>query len=388
MTKKSLIKVSSALLFGMLLGGMTACDNDGGSAPKKPSVADIPSDALATPNPEVGEITGTMPNIQYSVTEEEGVPVIRLDMTGVQDPETMEWLHLYGTGESEQNIWVEVDGVPKGIKVYNTADDSENNHVVPVDMVFLVDNSGSMSEEADAVARDIITWASLLESSGLNIRFGCVGYDGEINGAINITSVEELSTWLNKSTGTSRTRKFGGDDADRLSRVTEPYRTGGGSANECGMAALRYANDNFTFRANANRIYINFTDEPNQPNYNEEYSVEWLPENWTTEMGTIHTVYSEDPNYYNYYDLYQELNDKMSEYTGGTILYTDPYFNNVTLMNLPVSAAMQNSYIIRFTNVQDFLDGLTHEIKITIISSDGSVQVERTFTVNFGNGQQ
>lgn len=388
MTKKSLIKVSSALLFGMLLGGMSACDNDGGSAPKKPSVADIPSDALATPNPEVDEITGTMPNIQYSVTEEEGVPVIRLDMTGVQDPETMEWLHLYGTGESEQNIWVEVDGVPKGIKVYNTADDSENNHVVPVDMVFLVDNSGSMSEEADAVARDIITWASLLESSGLNIRFGCVGYDGAINGAINITSVEELSTWLNKSTGTSRTRNFGGDDADRLSRVTEPYRTGGGSSNECGMAALRYANDHFTFRANANRIYINFTDEPNQPNYNEEYSVEWLPENWTTEMGTIHTVYSEDPNYYNYYDLYQELNDKMSEYTGGTILYTDPYFNNVTLMNLPVSAAMQNSYIIRFTNVQDFLDGLTHEIKITIISSDGSVQVERTFTVNFGNGQQ
>ena len=35
-----------------------------------------------------------------------------------------------------------------------------------------------------------------------------------------------------------------------------------------------------------------------------------------------------------------------------------PTFSGVTLNSLPVTGAMQNSYIIRFTNVSEFMDGL------------------------------
>ena len=49
---------------------------------------------------------------------------------------------------------------------------------------------------------------------------------------------------------------------------------------------------------------------------------------------------------------------------------------------------MQNSYIIRFTNVAEFMDGKPHEVHITIVimNPDGSIEVggELTFWVVFG----
>lgn len=46
---------------------------------------------------------------------------------------------------------------------------------------------------------------------------------------------------------------------------------------------------------------------------------------------------------------------------------------------------MMNSYIIRFTDIEEYMDGQPHEVKITIYSTDGSVQAERVFHVVFGD---
>lgn len=359
---------------------LTSCmsDNDDTIVLETGTKTDIPSDALATPNPEVDYNNVTIPNIQYTTTDEDGETVIRIDMTGIQDKSTLEWLRLLGTGETGQNVWVEVDGKPKGIRVYNTADDG-GQRIVPVDLVFLVDNSGSMSEEADAIARDIISWADKLQRSGLDIRFASVGYDGEINGACTFTSAARLSEYLNRASGTRRTMGFEASAADlnKFNNVLSNYRTGGGSVNECGMAALRFATDNFSFRDNANRIYVNFTDEPNQPNGISRFSVESLKTDWDTTLGTIHTVFSD------YKETLREYNRLMSEYTGGTVITTSSSFSGVTLESLPVSDAMQNSYIIRFTNIEEFMDGKPHQVKITIYSPDGTVKGERIFYVVF-----
>ena len=336
---------------------------------------DIPSDKNATANPEIdGDHTATMPNIQYSTVEENGAKVFRIDMTGIQNPETHEWIRLYGTDEEEQNVWAELDDTPKAIKVYNTIDDN-GLHTVPVDIVFLVDNSGSMDDEADTIARDIISWASQLEASGLSVQFACVGYDGAIKGAINLTTVDKLSEWLDRSTGTARTVGFAGDDAEALQNDTEKYRTKGNGYYECGVAALRFANDHFSFRSSANRIYVNFTDEPNQPNGNSEYSVEWIKNNWETSMGTIHTVFSASS------ETEAEYNYLMSEYTGGTVINTNSSFDGVSLSSPPVSDAMQNSYIIRMTNINNYIDGKSHKLHITVLSKDKKVSVERTYNV-------
>lgn len=374
--------ITLMLAMGM---GFTACSDDDEEVIEEKVDTGIPDDSLATANPDIDETTASMPNIQYTVEQMNGVTIIRLDMTGVQNRETLEWMKLYGTGSEYQNVWVEVDEKPKGISVYNNSD-SEENKSVKADLVFLVDNSGSMSEEANTIARDIISWSEKLANSGIDIRFGCVGYDGEINGALDITSANELSEYLNRYSGTSRTTGFAGDNADVLSSATGAYFCSR-NQDECGGAALRFADEQFSFRNGSNRIYVNFTDEPNYPNYNDRFSVESFKdqESWNTAQGTVHTVYSNTNITYSEKTLYKEYPWKLSEYTGGTIIYTSPSFSGVSLESLPVTGAMENSYIIKFTNVDEFMDGQSHIVKITIQSKDNKVKAEREFDVVFGS---
>ena len=73
----------------------------------------------------------------------------------------------------------------------------------------------------------------------------------------------------------------------------------------------------------------------------------------------------------------------LSEYTGGTSIFTDPYFTDVTLDDLPITGALQNSYYMRLTNVDNLFDGNPHTVKITILTPDGKVRAEREYTLIF-----
>lgn len=345
----------------------------------------IPSDDLAEENPTITSSTTYIPNPSYTVELYGDDAIVTLDMTGVQDVTTYDWLHLYGTTNDGQNIWVSVDGEPKGISVTNNADEDADKKKV-ADLVFLVDNSGSMAAEADAVARDIISWSKTLEASNLDMQFACVGYECEINGAINLTDANSLSTYLNRYSGTSRTMGFSGTDASTLKSAASNY----GVSGECGGMALRYADANISFRSGSNRIYVNFTDEPNQPDYKSAYSVEYFKDqsNWEAGRGTVHTVFSADSTYYDWINLYAERPWRISQYTGGTVIFAPSDFSGVTLESLPVTGAMQNSYAIRFTNVKEYMDGQRHEVKITILSADGKTRAEKIFYIIFGTASE
>ena len=353
------------------------------------TVPGIPADTEADPNPTLPDAPNTnVANINYVVeTASNGNKVIRFDLTGIQSPENpTEWLRLYGTNTSEQNIWISIDDLPKGFTIENTIDSEEQ--VSAVDLVFLVDNSGSMGEEADAVAKEILDWSKML-SKTLDMRFGCVGYDygGEVNGAINMCGINEIDAFLNRSGkyGIDRTMGFEGPDKDVLAKEYARYRTGSWTADECGVSSLRYADDLFNFRKNTNRVYVNFTDEPNYPQGHEPMSTQWVkdPNNWPTTKGTIHTVYSS--TYVNWTErpLWEEYPWNLSAYTGGTEIKTNSSFSGVSLSTLPVTGALQNSYIIKFTNVESLFDGQPHKIKITILSPNGTVRAEKEYVVTF-----
>lgn len=394
----NLIKFTApAICAAAFLAFTSSCTDDGdGTLLVTPgSLTDIPSDDDADPNPSIGTSNTNIPNIQYTTVDENGEAVIRLDMTGIQDPSTGSWLKLYGTGHPNQNVWVEVDGTPKGIAVSN-ASDNNDSRTSKIDVVFLVDNSGSMSEEADVIARDIDAWAQKL-SSTLDVRFGCVGYGGNVGandyayllnnygvtGALNISSYKLLNDFLNKrsNTGTSRTKGFYGDDANSLKNWAESYYNKAGG--ECGVQALQFANERFTFRKGANRIYINFTDDANYHGESESLKVSYLDSSeWATSNGTIHTVFSGDKAHASTRS-HGDAPWLMSEYTGGTTLYTNSSFTGISLDTLPVSGAMQNSYIIRFTNVAHLMDGKPHTVHVTVRTPDGKVKSERTFSVVF-----
>lgn len=345
----------------------------------------VPSDEMAEKAPEFkGEPNVNIPNFSTFIEDGSNGRVMRMSLTGIQLPNN-EWMELYGTGDTRQNVWLEIDGQPKGIAVINgteTQTRAFNISKAQADVVFLVDNSGSMSEEANAVANEILSWSQTLAGT-MDVQFGCVGIDHSyINGAIDITSVENLSDYLNRDglSGTARTRGY---VDTQLETSAQTYNNAGG---ECGGIMLHFADQHFNFRPGANRIYIYFTDEPNQPGGNEEWSVLTVnPESsyyvWNTSKGTIHTVFSDMNNFlpdsYNWVDFVNEDPRLFATYTGGTLIETTGDFN-ITLDELPVTGAITNSYIIRFNVTSDLLSG-THTVKITIYDEKGNIQAEKTW---------
>ena len=334
-----------SLMIAAGLFSLASCTVEDNGSTGVITVPGIPADTEADPNPTLPDAPNTnVANINYVVeTASNGNKVIRFDLTGIQSPENpTEWLRLYGTNTSEQNIWISIDDLPKGFTIENTIDSEEQ--VSAVDLVFLVDNSGSMGEEADAVAKEILDWSKML-SKTLDMRFGCVGYDygGEVNGAINMCGINEIDAFLNRSGkyGIDRTMGFEGPDKDVLAKEYARYSTGTWYADECGVSSLRYADDLFNFRKNTNRVYVNFTDEPNYPQGHEPMSTQWVkdPNNWPTTKGTIHTIYSS--TYVNWTErpLWEEYPWNLSAYTGGTEIKTNSSFSGVALSPLPRTGA-------------------------------------------------
>lgn len=402
--KKLNLLLSSLLIVGGVV--FTSCNEKDNPANSNVVVKDIPSDDDAGANPVINpeDINTIIPNFNYTVNEEGGVSVIRLDMTGVRDPYTNDWVELYGTKHPKQNVWLSLDNKPKGFSITKVTNDKKS----AVDLVFLVDNSSSMNEEADAIARDIIDWAKQLEKT-VDVKFACVGYGGFVSGACNFTTAEKMEAYLNKgNTGIWRTRDFADETEAKAQALREAaagtdYRVVGTSYTytnkydpdyyECGVVALRFANDKFSFRNGANRIYVNLTDEENQPNgKNDLYSTQWVKDNWTPTMGTIHTVWTESAYAINNYKNNVGYNYPwdLSIYTDGTVLCTNSNFkdingNDVHLSDLPVSGAMLNSYIIRFTNVAGVFDGKPHKVKITVKSQSpkGEILAEKIYELTF-----
>lgn len=343
------------------------------------------SKAGATPNVKEENSNLVLPQPQFYMEEGSNNDVLCMSLTGIQTPDTEEWMKLYGTGSTEQNIWAEIDGKPKAITVTNSgelarvasrADFAATK--AKADVVFLVDNSGSMSEEANQVAEEIISWSQTL-SQVMDVQFGCVGHEwNTINGAIDITSVENLHAYLNRSgiSGTSRTRGF--EEDTRLQTAAQSY---GSTSGECGGLMLHFADEHFTFREGANRIYVHFTDEPNQAD-NYDWSVESVNKeseyyNWSATQGTIHTIYSS--SYESNWSTPDYEDPRLfSKYTGGTSMNTDPSFEDVTLEDLEVTGAITNSYIIRFNVTEDMLTG-KHTVTIVIQSKDGKYQARITY---------
>lgn len=401
---RNAMRTALFLFAAMTLSLNYSCDNDDDDTP---SDVDIPSDEMQAlnPAPTITNPTAKIPNPSYEVVQQGGQPIVQLTLTGIQIPGTANYLPLQGTAAGNaQNIWVTVNGVGKGIAVESNAGDGSKaprraSKAMAADLVFLVDNSGSMGEEADTVASQIVSWAQYLSTQGIDLRFGCVGYEyGDISGAINITTVEDLDSYLNDrasiysywgvADGLERTMGFAGTDSAQLATAAKNRDSNKGTVylagEESGVLALRFADENFTFRAGANRIYVDFTDEPNQPGNKPAWSVEYLsPDSayWDASKGTVHTVFSEDTTYYRYYwyPLYDERPWVMSEYTGGTIIFTDADFENVTLKALPVTGALTNYSIISFRAT-----GLTGEVEVTITVKDSSgvTQGVKTFTIN------
>ncbi len=328
--------------------------------------ADIPGDPTGVTVP-VPTKNNVLPSASFTSTGSR----VKLNLLGLIDPTTNQPLTLsYNAGNPQaSNIFVQEDGVVKGLKVTKVG----TGNVLTADIVFLVDNSGSMGQEADSVAISIIEFANFLQASGLDVKFAVVGYDGGVNGGINFTNAQTLSAYLNRNTGTYRTYQFAGADSAALTERGYNFGYAGG---ENGVIAAIFADSVYGWRAGAQRVFINFTDEPTQS---------LSDGTWNNAMGcsllsgksTVHTVFSQDSSYYSW-SATRERPWDLSICTGGTIKFIPTNASGLNLKDLPVAGALANSYLVEFVTAKT---GVAHTVKVTVYTS--TADGVQTFNITY-----
>ncbi|HQU71234.1 MAG TPA: VWA domain-containing protein [Calditrichia bacterium] len=360
----SILRKTALLMLGMGLLFWWGCSEDG--AGPNPN-ADIPSDPQNVTVPETA-VNNLRPTATFAKTAE-NEDRIRMNLLGLLTGDGATFVPEYNAEDpQESNIFVLEDGTVKGLKI--TDGGSVN---LPIDMVFTVDNSGSMGQEADSVAGGITEFAQFLSDQGFDIQFGCVGYDGYVSGAINLTDYEALNAFLNQRllfpggppvTGINRTNGFTGADSATFDSLRYYYGTGG----ENGIAAIFFAEHHFSWRRNALRIYVNFTDEPSQPGLDYSWSTDTLC-SVMPGRATIHTVWSngDTTNFGTETPLRFEKPWRMSECTGGELRVFDRNATGLTLLDLPVTNVVSGSKLVEFVSSSP---GGVHTLEIVVRNGD------------------
>jgi len=123
---------------------------------------------------------------------------------------------------------------------------------IGVDIVFAQDLSSSMGGAISGVRNSVIDFANDLETRGLNVAIGSIGYSGPAT--IPTTPATSYCEFL-------------GPYQDLTDPVTfrdhvggEWYATGGCDGPENGLEGIEYAHQNVSWRAGAARVYIDITD--------------------------------------------------------------------------------------------------------------------------------
>ena len=218
-----------------------------------------------------------------------------------------------------------------------------------------------MKEAGDMIYRTLDEWTEALKDENISMAYFCVGYGGGtdtkgVNGACNRSTASELKAYLSREGVSGVSRTMGFDDSDALEQLAQSqYQNCDG---ECGVEALKFANEAFAgkFRPNAIRMYLNITDEPNQPGDDPKWSVESIKtqDQWHAGSGTIYTLFSGNQGFINQVNEYEHP-WLLSEYTGGYITTCDAKLTDITLKKLPVTGSLQNCTKIRIANVDDYL---------------------------------
>lgn len=337
MTKKQIAILLLLLSFFTLNGCITEEDD---TIDPPSGNTDIPTDPGGTaPTPVINNIR---PSAQFTkVTGNENR--IQINLLGIIDPVTNQAINFV----ANQNTFVTEDGILQGIKVTKV---SGGGTTLRADICFVVDNSGSMGEEADSVARKIIAFSSFLQASGLDVRVSVVGHgynsDSKVYGARNFTDATTLSGYLNRRTGLERTVGFSGSDSAQLQSAANLFGNQS-QGDENSIIGIKFADSLFTWRSGANRVYVIFTDEPTQPGGNSFWATQDFLSKWSVAKGTIHTVYSSDTTR-TWVPLQNERPWDLSKGTGGTTKFIPATAVGLDLTTLPVTGALVNSYLIEF----------------------------------------
>lgn len=266
-------------------------------------------------------------------------------------------------GVNEDNFKVFEDGKAQGFLLEKVSRVRNK-----VDIVFIVDVTGSMGEEINGVKSSMINFINGLESSGLDAKVAIVPYDDYVP----TKDYTYSPPWLDLS-----------NLSDASSYVGDLIAAGGGDFPENAYGAIMYAWNNVSWRPDSQRIFILLTDalshykgdstwenwetyggdQPFDPAYTKEEVISAL-----SGYATLYMVAS--TGYYSSSDTdYSNLGDprEIAVRTGGFVIYQSGS-EEVDLSSIGLTEAITSSYIITFES--DSPVG-THTISVYYEGSDG-----------------
>ncbi len=205
------------------------------------------------------------------------------------------------------------------------------------DIVFLMDNSGSMSDEQNAVSNNVSDFIDQLNATGVDCALGLCRFGGENSG---YPIIEENGLL------TSDTDYF------KNSIWTRNHTSGGF---EPGWDALYDSATQFSFRPGSQKIFILITDEncqySNQGHYSQQEALTILNNSTITTFSLISTDSGSIQDY-----------GYISEQTNGE--YMDIYspFDDILTA---ISSQVSNTYVVRYRSSDIAFNGLERIVDIT-----------------------
>ncbi len=261
----------------------------------------------------------------------------------------------FGTGIpslTASNFEVYEDGVLQTDN-FEVTPPQQSGGVRQVDIVFLMDNSGSMQEEQNDVRNNVFNFVDSLEAGGVDFNLGLTRFGADANGGDPILEDNGSLT----------------DRADYFRNNLWPRNTIDGGF-EPGWDALYESAAGFNFRPGAQRVFILITDEnitgsdDNVGQRTESETEQFLIDQGVTNYSLIDS--SDAAARDDYGDI--------AEATGGRLF---DVFSPFSPILDEISGTVSNSYVLKYRASNTQRDGTERTVRVEV-DFDGNVARDTT----------
>jgi len=243
---------------------------------------------------------------------------------------------------SESNFEVYEDGTLQTDQ-FEVVPPEEGGGVRQTDIVFLIDNTGSMDDEIAQVRDNVIAFVDSLESSEIDFSLGLITYKDDV------------------------TTYFGGTLTSNASEFQETVgdlsATGGNSTPENGLGALQVGLNSISFRPGSQKVFVLITDatshtppppyedppDPDPPSLNE------INQSMNEAGVTTYAAAIDDPIY--------KGEGSITSDTGGSFFFVTEPFDSILD---DIGEEVSNSYVVRYRSSNDERDGSERTVRVEV----------------------
>ncbi len=354
--KMKIVLIASAILIAVLLSSCSNIPTFSGNIPPDPT--------------GVSQPTSWGNDVQMALSVDRSLSLtpltlqdynhIRVSFLGYTPPDSV----------NRDNFKVFEDGKAQGFLLEKVSEVRSK-----VDIVFIVDVTGSMGEEINGVKSSMINFINDLESSGLDAKVAVVPYDDYIPTKDHTYS----PPWLDLS-----------NLSDAADYVNNLIAAGGGDGPENAYGAIMYAWKNVSWRPDSQRVFILLTDAFSHyrgdsswsDSYND-FSPKFTKEEVISALSGYATLYMVASTGFYYSSSDTDFSNpadprEIAVRTGGFVIYQSGS-EEVDLSKIGLAEAISSSYIITFES--DSPVG-THTISVYYDGPDGK-QGYKTTQMNY-----